>query len=143
MGKQEQTRNWTITQRRYIEWLALPSMERFPLTQGGFAREVAVNEATLWKWRKLPGFVDEVQKIIKESLGDALHDVMWSFKEQAKKGSFPHQKMYFEMMGLYSPTLNISIIRQEAQRLADEYGLDVDEVIAEAERHALGAGVTR
>jgi hypothetical protein len=34
-------------------------------------------------------------------MGDVLHDVVYSFKAEAKKGSFQHQKMYFDMMGFY------------------------------------------
>ena len=99
---------WTANQRKFILWLATPSEERFPLTQKALAAEMGVHETTLVRWGKLPEVRAEVQEIIKDSLGDALHDVVFAFKKQAKKGSFPHQKMYFEMLNLYTPKQDIN-----------------------------------
>jgi hypothetical protein len=72
-----------------------------PLGETAWAKENGVNPATLWKWKQIPEFRQEVQDLITASLGDDYHDVMYSFKRQARKGSFAHQRMYFEMMGLY------------------------------------------
>lgn len=83
-------------------WLSLPSVERTPHTIAAFAKELGVGEKTLYRWKLLPGFQDEVKALIKSNLGDALHDVVHSFKAEARKGSFQHQKMYFEMMGLHT-----------------------------------------
>jgi hypothetical protein len=82
-------------------WLATPSIERVPLQEKHLAAELGVNDATLWRWKQLPGFQQEVQAIIHANMGDVLHDVVYSFKAEAKKGSFQHQKMYFDMMGFY------------------------------------------
>jgi hypothetical protein len=94
-------KEWTARQRIFMEWLALSSEERIPLTQGALAKEIGVHETTLCDWKKLPGWEDELKARIMARMGDALPDVAYSFKAEAKKGSFNHQKMYFEMMGLY------------------------------------------
>lgn len=62
-----------------------------------------MHEVTLCTWKKLPGFMDEVRRLITASLGDVYHDVMHSFKVEAKKGSYQHQRTYFEMLGVYTP----------------------------------------
>lgn len=94
---------WHEKQRKFMEWLATSSFDREPITQQALAAELKVHEVTLCKWRKLPGFMDEVHRLITASLGDAYHDVMHSFKEEAKKGSYQHQRTYFEMMGVFVP----------------------------------------
>lgn len=94
---------WTDKQRKFMAWLALPSYDRQPLAQYALAAELKVHETTLCAWRKLPGFMDEVKSLITASLGDVYHDVMHSFKAEAKKGSYQHQKTYFEMLGVYTP----------------------------------------
>lgn len=99
----DSVKSWTPNQVRFQEWLALPEVERLPLTQRMLAQELQINEATLSRWRKLPGFEAEVQRIIKENFGDALADVIGAFKSEAKKGSYNHQKLYFEMLGMYTP----------------------------------------
>lgn len=96
-------KQWTPNQVRFQEWLALPEIERMPLNQRALAKELELNEATLSRWRRLPGFEVEVQRLIRENIGDALAEVMYAFKAEAKKGSFPHQRMYFEMIGFYTP----------------------------------------
>lgn len=100
-GMQENADKWTANQRKFIDWLALPCVKRDPPTQVKLASQLNVNETTLTRWRKLPGFMQEVQELIRENLGDELHEVMFAFKEEAKKGSFQHQKLYFEMLGLH------------------------------------------
>lgn len=76
-------------------------MERIPPTQKAFAEHLGVNEATLWRWHNAEGFRAEVQVLIMGSIGDDLHDVMYAFKSEAKKGSYQHQKMFLELLGLY------------------------------------------
>lgn len=99
----EQKRNheWTAKQQLFMEWLALPSRERVPLTEKMLADELGVTDRTLRNWQKLPGFQEDLHDLIRANLGDALSEVTGSFKDEAKKGSFQHQKMYYEMVGWY------------------------------------------
>lgn len=95
--------SFTPNQRRFIEWLATPEMERFPTTQRALATDMGVHYQTLTKWHAKPEIKAEVKAIIMENLDDALVDVVYSFKAEAKKGSYQHQKTYFEMLGMYVP----------------------------------------
>jgi hypothetical protein len=92
---------WTVNQRKFMEWVATPSELRMPLTEEKLADELRVGRTTLWRWKQLLGFKEEVNRLITESLSNNYHDVMYSFQREAAKGSFAHQRMYFEMMGLY------------------------------------------
>lgn len=102
MPEQTEANQWTANQHKFMLWLALPELERTPFRQDHLATEMGVHETTLCKWKKLPGFMAEVHKIIRASLSDNAHEVMSSFKKQAAKGSFPHQKTYLEMMGWHT-----------------------------------------
>lgn len=129
----ESVKQWTPNQVRFQEWLALPDLERMPLNQRALAKELELNEATLSRWRRLPGFETEVQRLIRENIGDALADVMGAFKAEAKKGSFPHQKMYFEMIGFYTQKQEITGANGAALTIKVIYADDTNEVEAEGD----------
>jgi hypothetical protein len=82
-------------------WLATPDDDRMPNKHVNMAAELGVDERTLYRWRKLPGFYAEVNKIVDENLGDAYAEVANSLKRLASLGSFQHQKMYLELIGRY------------------------------------------
>jgi hypothetical protein len=97
----QQTTQWTTNQRKYIAWVAMPEDLREPRQLGDFAKKIHVHRVTLWEWRKLPGFNDEVQKLARQHLGDALPDALQALKHEAKRGNFNHLKLYLEMLGMY------------------------------------------
>jgi hypothetical protein len=136
-------KEWSAKQLAVIEWLAMPSDERTPLTQGALARQLGVHEVTLSKWTKLPGFQDEVHKLITASLGSDYHDIMAALKRQAKRGSFPHIKMCLELLGYYTERkqIDINVLREAAQEIAEREGLETEDVLAEVK--AILAGVVR
>lgn len=98
---QRSTTLWSTNQRRYIEWVATPEDLRVPRQLGEFADKIHIHRVTLWEWRKIPGFNDEVQKIARQHLGDALPEALQALKHEAKRGNFNHLKLYLEMLGMY------------------------------------------
>lgn len=100
--------NWSATQRKYIEWLSTPIDARQPLKHSMLAQELKVGERSLYRWRTLPGFYAEVNKLVDEHLADDYSEIMDSFKREARRGSFQHQKTYFEMLGKYTPKQEIT-----------------------------------
>ena len=94
--------DWTADQQRYIEWLASPRMSRTPPTQGMVAEEIGVDAATLWRWSKLPGFDEEVKRLIRGSLGKKLPDLYGALIREAEKGSYQHLQLALEMTGEYT-----------------------------------------
>ena len=100
---QEMQAEWTEKQRVYIEWLACPRYERIPPTQEMLAASVGVDPATLWRWSKLDGFQDEVNKLARQSIGKKLPEVYGALLREAEKGEFQHIKLLLELAGEYVP----------------------------------------
>jgi hypothetical protein len=94
-------KNWTTNQRKFMEWLATPEYERQPISQGKFAAQIGIDQQTLSRWKRIPGFWTEVNTLVRETLGDAYYEVVDALKREARKGNFQHQKLYFEMIGEY------------------------------------------
>jgi hypothetical protein len=124
-------RNWTASQRKYMVWLATPDDDRMPNKHVNMAAELGVDERTLYRWRKLPGFYAEVNKIVDENLGDAYAEVANSLKRLASLGSFQHQKMYLELIGRYVAKQEITGKEGGPLKVVVEY-VDADNDNAEA-----------
>lgn len=97
MGDADRTIGQEILQR----WLATTKKERKPKTIELLASELGVDPATLWRWRRSDGFMDEVRKLIREQLDDDLAEIYGSLRREAKKGSFQHIKLSLELSGDY------------------------------------------
>lgn len=102
-------KRWSADQRKFMLWLATSEIDRTPIRQGQLAKDMGHAEATLSDWKNMPGFIDEVNKLVDEHLGDDYAEIMDAFKREAKKGSFNHQKMYMEMMGKYTSRQQIEV----------------------------------
>lgn len=85
-----------------MAWLATPPVLRVPLYQGQFAKQIGVHETTLSDWKKLEGWQEEVDALIRATLGEALPGAVKALKDKAQAGEFQHLKMYLEMMGWYT-----------------------------------------
>ena len=94
---------FTEKQRQFIEWLACPRYERIPPTEEMFARQIDVDPATLWRWKKIEGFTDEVNKLARKSIGVKLPEVYGALLREAEKGEFQHIKLLLELAGEYVP----------------------------------------
>ena len=92
---------WTANQVKAQRWLAMPSAERAPTTQGELAAEIGINEATLTRWKAQPGFMDAVYAIAEEYLGGDMHDIYLALRREAKAGSYQHIKLALELTGRY------------------------------------------
>jgi hypothetical protein len=91
--------DWSSDQQTYIGWLALPRRGRFPKTEAALASDLSVDRSTLYRWRRLPGFMKEVRTRIMEQLGERYADVLAKIESQAVAGSIQHQRLYLEMLG--------------------------------------------
>jgi len=92
---------WTTDQITLQRWLAMPKRDRKPKTFALLADQIGVDEVTLYRWRKIDGFNDEVRKLIKGNLDDDLPDVYAALRREAKAGSFQHIKLALELTGDY------------------------------------------
>lgn len=91
----------SVEQQTLQRWLALPKKDRKPKTIELLAFELNVDPATLWRWRRSEGFMDEVKKLIREQLDDDLAEIYSALRRESKKGSFQHIKLSLELSGDY------------------------------------------
>ena len=96
---------FTANQLKFIDWLAHGKYDRSPPTQELFAESIGVHDRTLTRWKKgQNGFTEkqfwaEVTARAKEILHQDLPDIYNSLRDEAKKGSYQHQRMALEMCG--------------------------------------------
>lgn len=113
---------WSTNQIKFQQWLALPKYERFPPTQDLLAAEMGLNPVTLTRWKQLDGFQQAVNAVAQQHLGGAVPEVMGALRREAEKGSFPHIKLFFEMLGLHVEKQETSgDLRIRVERDADDY----------------------
>ncbi len=93
--------NWSANQREFIHWFATPDSLKEVRQEYKFAEKIKVNPITLWRWKNLPGFYVEVQKETRQFLGHRLPEILEALNHEACKGSFQHQKLLLEMLGMY------------------------------------------
>lgn len=93
-------KSWTANQLRFMAWLALPGEQRKPRYQRGFAVEIQVAEPTLSEWKKLPGFMDEVNRMARELVKHDIADVLGVIRTRAKQGDLAYVNMVLAMAGM-------------------------------------------
>lgn len=91
---------WTQQQVYVQQWMALPPRSRKPRTQRQLAAELGIHERTISDWKAIPGFRDAVTAYAQQWLHDDLAEVYRSLAARAKAGSYMHQRLFFELLGL-------------------------------------------
>ena len=87
----------SANKRAVIEWLASSKFERVPSTQGALADQLGIHESTISRWKR--SFIEEINHAARAKMREALPDVLTAMIEQAKAGSYQHQKLFLEMVG--------------------------------------------
>lgn len=90
---------WTTNQIRLQEWLATPRYDRIPPKQERLAAELGVADKTLTRWKKLPGFMDEVRAIARGYLKDDLAEIYGAISREAQKGNYQMARLALELVG--------------------------------------------
>lgn len=80
-------KNWTACQYEFMHWLITLEYERLQPHQAALAAHLGKAEETLSHWKRLPGFAEEVNRLVKANLGNAYAEVMAALVREAKKGS--------------------------------------------------------
>ena len=100
---------FTVKQIRFIEWLAAAKADRRPKTQIDLAKEIGVNDKTLTRWKKLPGFRDAVTARARELLGDDLPQIYDALRKEAIAGSYKHIELSFKLTGEFVERHDINL----------------------------------
>lgn len=95
-----EAKQWHPDQERLIAWLALPKAQRTPKTQRALAQELGHDEATLSDWKRLPGFMDEVNGLARELVKHDIAEILGVIRSRAKKGELAFVNMALAMAGM-------------------------------------------
>lgn len=90
---------WTTNQVRLQEWLATPRYDRIPPKQEMLAKDLDVSDKTLTRWKKLPGFMDEVRAIARRYLKDDMAEIYGAISREAQKGNYQMARLALELVG--------------------------------------------
>jgi hypothetical protein len=104
--------DFSVDQWKYIEWLSSPRYTRVPPTVEMLAASIGVDDSTLYRWSRLPGFQDEVNKLARASIGKALPALYGALLREAESGSYQHLQLAMEMAGEYTRK---SEVKQESK----------------------------
>ena len=126
--------NFTPNQIKLIDWLAMGQYDRNPPTQADFAKMIGVRPETITRWKRdVEGLQDAVTTRARELLGDDLPDIYASLRDEAKKGSYQHQKLALELTGEYTETKrhelsgDMRVSHTIDQALKKAYGTDSED----------------
>lgn len=100
--------NWTDNQWALIVWEATPIPVRVPVSLTALATKIGVTDRTLYNWRKLPKFREQVRAIARTYLEQDLPSIYYALSDQAQRGSFPHIKLVLELLGEYTERYDVT-----------------------------------
>ena len=109
MGDVQNVQKLTKRQRLFADWLATSKYERQPPTQRLLANELGVHERTLSRWKKLPGFMDEVVATARGFIHDRLPEIYAALAREAEKGSYQHIKLALEVTGEHEDSSRVDV----------------------------------
>lgn len=87
---------WTAKQRRLMEILADPNEKH---TQEDIAAELRVTRRTLWNWRHLEGFEEEVGKLVRDHMNLSIPRIHGALQRKAERGDVPAATLIFKLRG--------------------------------------------
>lgn len=97
------SREWNASQVRFMEWLAKPEDLRECKYQSEFAKMVGVTEKTLSHWKNLPGFMEEVSRIVMKEQEMVYPIIARALMKKAEKGDTQAIKLWLEHFKNWSP----------------------------------------
>ena len=113
---------WHVRQMATQIWLAMSKEERMPRTQRELAKLLNVNEMTISRWKKLPGFQEEVTAIARSFLVVDLPEIYAALRKEAKAGSLPHIKVVLDLTGEFQVS---ALNHSESSRRNDGLSEDI------------------
>lgn len=93
------------------------------------AKEYNVNRTTIWRWKAIPAFNEEVNKIVKEFQKSHLVDVnnilYQILTEGSEKSKLKAIELYYRNQGLFKDNLEVKENK--------EYTINIDDILKEIE----------
>lgn len=117
-------------QLHFLDWLCTPPSERVPPTQGKYALEFDVDEATLRKWKKKESFRTEWKKRVDAIQGspERTQKLLDTLYAKALEGDVKSAQLYMQATNrMAPPTVNVNT-GSKASELSDA---ELDELISQ------------
>ena len=117
------SRTWTPRQIKFMAWLITDEYSRIPGTQKELAKQIGTTEETLSRWKKLPGWDEELARLTWDTLGSEFPQIVNALIRGAKKENPVHIRMILELLGYLSSESNnqnvTNIVIAEAHNYLD------------------------
>lgn len=85
--------------KAFVEWYATPSDERKIRTEKELAKKLDVHPRTMRRWKSEDWFQKKVRHKTLVGVAEDRADIYKSMAEEAKKGSYKHQRMFAKLIG--------------------------------------------
>ena len=99
----ESDKEWTPGQLAFIDWYGVPKGHRKPKTQAALARKLKVNEKTLRRWKKLPGFGDALFAASRRYLDLRFPNILGKMGDMAEDGDLAAMRLAGEVTNRFVP----------------------------------------
>jgi len=109
MGKLTVTDGENVTPAELRLLKVLQNPDNFGKTHTEKAKLADVSRTYYYEMIRKPRFMEVMKNTVNDLLCDELFPIIDSLKKKAKEGSYNHQKLYFEMIGLYSQKKDINV----------------------------------
>jgi hypothetical protein len=96
-------RKWNSAQIQLQHWLALPEQDRQPQTQRELAPLLDRQEDALGRWKRLPGFMDEVHALVRVEVDGYLATALGVIgRRAAKEGNLEDVRFLLKLAGRWT-----------------------------------------
>lgn len=119
MSKRVKTSNWIPTDKQKEIAEALTNIEDTRTVQQ-IITDAKICNSTYYNWRNDPNFSSYLAMLSNKAFRTAEPDINRSFINQAKNGSFQHQKLYYEMVDRYQAKVQINVVDDQIKAMSNE-----------------------
>lgn len=94
----------------FVNWIATPTPLRKPQTQEDLSKELSVNGVTLSRWKCMPEYRRDVNKLVAEKMGDYTADVSYALLNRIfKDGNAAEIRLFREWAQEWMPSINVNL----------------------------------
>lgn len=119
MAKKVQTTTWIPSEKQKEVAECLTNIEDTRTTVQ-ILNDLHVSTSTYYYWRQDPNFANYLAMLSNKAFKSAEVDVNRSFLQQAKNGSFNHQKLFYEMVDRYQTKVQINVVDDQIKSMSNE-----------------------
>lgn len=124
--------------QHFLQWLALPKLNRVPKTQAELAPLLNHQSETLSRWEINPTHMDQVYQVARAYLASEIPEILHVILESAKSGDIEFIKLVLELTGRYTEGISI---RSDTPQVGIERFTAIIKQVSEWQEERLGNGI--